>query len=1282
MEIIGSEIMTKLGKFITKYKKEVIATLVFILCLGIFFVSYAFAAVEPVRSIVIQSEHTDFASGEEGSWQVTKSGYWTNYGEAEVTLDVDTSLMTNNQYTDIIFVLDISGSMAGDKLDRVKNDSKELISSLLSNQNNRAALITFDTESRIISELTNDEEQLTNEIDNLQVTGSTNYYQALVNVDSILQNYQKESDREMVILFLTDGYPNEDTPNQVTQYQYLKNTYPYITINGIQYEMGTSILSPIKEISDNQFIADMDTLNNVLFDASVAPVTYNTYQIIDYIDNENFTLESVNDINVSQGKVELTDEGERQKITWTLDNLASGREANLTMKLKLKEELIGQGGIYPTNESTQVISKIENQEEDVTTTNTPILADNYKVIYDGNAPDGNTVANVPEDTNYSVFSTIEISNQVPTCTGYEFKGWTITTNGVTRVGEDYFIMPESDVVIKAEWSKVGITKSMNGTVNNMGDPIMKRYTSSTNTDYHSSTYKSKITSVVTKDNMEIPSTAIETWDVSEAGDGSVIAYIEDDGRGTGTYKVTIGAQGNIIANPDSRYLFDEFENVESIDLTYVDTSQVTDMRFMLYECSSLTSLDVSNFDTSQVTYMGYMFSSCRSLTSLDLSSFDTSKVSTMTNMFSSCNNLSLIIFGDNWNTKQVKNMHRLFWLCQSLTSLDLSNFDTSNVTDMGEMFDGCSSLASLDVSNFDTSQVADMSYIFSSCRSLTNLDVSNFDTSQVTDMGGMFNGCSSLTALDLSNFNTIKVTDMHGMFDSCSSLTSLDLNNFDTSQVTDMSSMFEDCRNLPSLDLSSVDTTQVTNMNSMFRNCISITSLDLSNFDTNKATDMYAMFSSCTGLVSLNLNGWNTENVTNMVSMFYYCENLTSLDVSSFNTNKVLDMGYTSSDYSSHGMFERCSKLEKIIFGDHWNCREVTNFENMFKDCTTLVNLDLNMFNPTSAINMSNMFYNCKNLLEVVFGDGCNASNVTDMSDMFSQCNSLQSLDLSGIYTNKLTDISHMFYYCHNLTNLTFGNNFNTSQVTDMTALFSNCRSLQKLDLSYFDTSQVIDMVSMFSGCQSLTNIIFGDNWNTSKVTNMGWMFSSCRAFTSLDLNNFDTSQVTYMRYMFDSCSSLTSLDLSSFDTSQVTNMDQMFWGCSSLASLNLSNFDTSKVTNMNGMFYSCSSLTSLDLSSFDTSQVTNMGQMFCACSSLTSLNLSSFDTSKVTYIELMFENCRSLTNLDMRNATFNATNYSRMFTAVPNSINIIVKDATAKTWIESRLSDAGKTGTVTIVSA
>lgn len=94
------------------------------------------------------------------------------------------------------------------------------------------------------------------------------------------------------------------------------------------------------------------------------------------------------------------------------------------------------------------------------------------------------------------------------------------------------------------------------------------------------------------------------------------------------------------------------------------------------------------------------------------------------------------------------------------------------------------------------------------------------------------------------------------------------------------------------------------------------------------------------------------------------------------------------------------------------------------------------------------------------------------------------------------------------------------------------------------------------------------------------------------------------------------------------------------------------------------------------------MSQMFLECTSLTNLDLSSFDTSNVTDISNIFGICMNLTNLNMSNAVFNATSYSSMFSSVPNGIAIIVKDTTAKTWIEARLSDVGRTGTVTIAGA
>lgn len=262
----------------------------------------------PVKSIIITSENTSYASKEGGSWQVEKSGKWINKEKARITFDVDTIEMMDYSYNDVILVLDTSRSMEGSKLERVKQDIIELFDSLLSNSKNRVSLICFNSSSTILTPLTKDKESLVNEVNNLVTTGETNYYQALVNVDDILKDYQKESNREVIVLFLTDGYPTEGSPNQVTQYQYLKSEYPYITVNAIQYDMGDYVLKPIKEISDNQFLADMDTLYDALFDATVLPIPYEKFEIVDYIDNRYFRLDSKEDITVSDGEVTLEEE--------------------------------------------------------------------------------------------------------------------------------------------------------------------------------------------------------------------------------------------------------------------------------------------------------------------------------------------------------------------------------------------------------------------------------------------------------------------------------------------------------------------------------------------------------------------------------------------------------------------------------------------------------------------------------------------------------------------------------------------------------------------------------------------------------------------------------------------------------------------------------------------------------------------------------------------------------------------------------------------------------------
>ena len=78
---------------------------------------------------------------------------------------------------------------------------------------------------------------------------------------------------------------------------------------------------------------------------------------------------------------------------------------------------------------------------------------------------------------------------------------------------------------------------------------------------------------------------------------------------------------------------------------------------------------------------------------------------------------------------------------------------------------------------------------------------------------------------------------------------------------------------------------------------------------------------------------------------------------------------------------------------------------------------------------------------------------------------------------------------------------------------------------------------------QKIKNILELDlsSFNTSNVTDMNAMFDHVTSLTSLNLSNFDTPKVTGMSNMFRNMSNLTTLDLSSFDTSKVTSMSSMF---------------------------------------------------------------------------------------------------------------------------------------------
>ena len=316
------------------------------------------------------------------------------------------------------------------------------------------------------------------------------------------------------------------------------------------------------------------------------------------------------------------------------------------------------------------------------------------------------------------------------------------------IGNDYFVSDGNDIKLKAIWSKVSLKKSMDGTIYEV-KPVLKEtpYDYENDESYQgefwNEKYRANTTKIIIQNALNPIEEAVESWDVSEAGDRSVMAYavLNDDGQ---TYTIYLQGNGKIIANEDSSYLFCYFYELNSIEgLEYLDTSQVINMSSMFSFCSSIIELDLNSFDTSQVTDMNSMFFGCQSLTSLDVSNFNTSQVTDMNSMFS---------------------------FCESLTKIDVNNFDTSQVTNMYSMFSNCYNLIELELNNFDTSKVTDMSYMFYCCINLVELDLSNFDTSKVTDMSDMFSTCESLTELNLRNADFSCVSRYASMFRNTSEL--------------------------------------------------------------------------------------------------------------------------------------------------------------------------------------------------------------------------------------------------------------------------------------------------------------------------------------------------------------------------------------------------------------------------------------------------------------------------------------------------------------------------------
>ncbi len=115
------------------------------------------------------------------------------------------------------------------------------------------------------------------------------------------------------------------------------------------------------------------------------------------------------------------------------------------------------------------------------------------------------------------------------------------------------------------------------------------------------------------------------------------------------------------------------------------------------------------------------------------------------------------------------------------------------------------------------------------------------------------------------------------------------------------------------------------------------------------------------------------------------------------------------------------------------------------------------------------------------------------------------------VIEDEIKPISTGFWFVgfENLKEIEGIDKINTSNVENMAAMFSGCKTLEEIDLSSFDTSKVKSVAGMFNGCEKLKTIYVSNKWNVDNVEYSENMFNKC-------LNLVGQNETKYDEYITD----------------------------------------------------------------------------------------------------------------------------------------------------------------------
>ncbi|MBR7017614.1 MAG: BspA family leucine-rich repeat surface protein [Prevotella sp.] len=656
-----------------------------------------------------------------------------------------------------------------------------------------------------------------------------------------------------------------------------------------------------------------------------------------------------------------------------------------------------------------------------------------------------------------------------------------------------------------------------------------------------------------------------------------------------------------------------------------------------------------------------------------------------------CTNVFKVVFHSSFANARPTSTHSWFRGMSSLQIIEgMKYLNTSEVTDMAQMFYHCQSLFTLDLSNFNTAKVNDMTWMFSGCTYLRTIYVHNgWSTAAVTQSTNMFVNSSCLEGGQGTTYSSSNPTDKtYAHIDEGPSnpgyfTKAPEAYACYTPSNTTLTFYYDNQRSshwyYTTYDLNTGSNEPAWYTDDTYK---SVTKVDFDpSFADARPTTTYKWFNNMKNLQSIEgICYLNTSEVTNMFGMFGVCNQLTLLDLSGFNTAKVTNMG---------AMFWKCSSLQTIYVDNGWSTAAVTGSSKMFTDCTKLKGGQGTQYNSS----------NVEKSYAHIDGGTSNPGYFSEKPNEAYTCYTPGNTTLTFYYDNKRNSRTGRTYVVNtgsdfpgweqdrtntNVTNVVFHSSFanarptsthawfrgmenlqsfkgmnylNTSEVTDMAQMFFDCACLTSLNLNDFNTSKVTDMEAMFMWNRELQTIYVGRGWNTDAVTKSDEMFFECnslvggqgttyiytnpqdKTYAHIDGGSSNPGYLTEWKEAYacytSSNKTLTfyydNLRSSREDKTYDLRMGEPGWETDGTRSYVTkvvfdSSFAVVRPTTTYHWFFGMLYLQSIEgMRYLNTSEVTDMEDMFTGCMALTSLDLSHFNTSKVTQMGAMFYGCTKL---------------------------------------------------------